>query len=165
MEKKNQPCYNKDGEFLGWFSPSIAVSTFVFLHVRATTYILATKRGVGCPNNVGKWNCQCGYLEFGESTSQAAVREVYEETGIELSDKWLIDWRWTDEPDENDNIIHIFTAALFGDMEDYPTTSKHSDTDEVAEIKWIPIDDIDKYEWAFNHDKIIKEIFKFKYTI
>lgn len=30
--------------------------------------------------------------------------------------------------------------------------------DEVESIAWISIDDIDKYEWAFNHYNTIKEI-------
>ena len=27
---------------------------------------------------------------------------------------------------------------------------------EVEDIKFIPIEDIDKYEWAFNHENLIK---------
>lgn len=29
--------------------------------------------------------------------------------------------------------------------------------DEVEAIGWIPVDSIDKYQWAFGHDEIIKE--------
>ena len=29
--------------------------------------------------------------------------------------------------------------------------------DEVEAIGWIPLDSIDKYQWAFDHDKIIRE--------
>ena len=28
---------------------------------------------------------------------------------------------------------------------------KGGEANEVDDVKWIPIEDIDKYEWAFNH--------------
>lgn len=158
MEKKNQPCYNKEGEFIGWFSPSIAVVTFVFLKSpEGNIYVLATRRGVGCPDNVGKWNCQCGYLDFKESTMEAAIREVLEETGIALRKNEITDWKWIDVPDENDNITHRFYAVLTGNIEDYSLTADYSEEGEVDGIAWIPIDRLYAYQWAFGHDKAIQE--------
>jgi hypothetical protein len=29
--------------------------------------------------------------------------------------------------------------------------------DEVTEVKWIPVSQIDRYPWAFNHKEVIKE--------
>lgn len=156
IEKKNQPCYNKEGEFIGWLSPAIAVSTFVLLKNGEDTFVAATKRGKGCPNNIGKWNCQCGYLDFKESTLTAAKREVFEEIGIKLDT--ITDWKWIDEPDENENIVHRFYAVLKGTPNQYPLTAKFSEKEEVSDIAWINVKDIDSFEWAFNHDSIIKEL-------
>ena len=32
---------------------------------------------------------------------------------------------------------------------------------KVEAIEWIPVDSIDKYQWAFGHDKIIKEFIEY----
>lgn len=44
--------------------------------------ILLARRGV--EPRLGLWNLPSGYLEFGESIEEAAVREVREETGLEV---------------------------------------------------------------------------------
>ena len=51
MEKKelrNQPCYDADGNFIGWFSRSIAAAIFVFCRdEKGNLYVLASERGKG----------------------------------------------------------------------------------------------------------------------
>jgi hypothetical protein len=37
--------------------------------------------------------------------------------------------------------------------------SNHMEKDEVENIRWIKVKDISGYEWAFEHDKIIKYVF------
>lgn len=45
--------------------------------------------------------------------------------------------------------------------------TSNSEEKEVDEVKWICLDDIDKYNWAFNHNELLKllkselETFKF----
>ena len=34
-------------------------------------------------------------------------------------------------------------------------SSRGGETNEVSDIKWIPIEDINKYQWAFNHKETI----------
>ena len=46
-------------------------------------------------------------------------------------------------------------------VEDINLTSKNSELNEVSDIKFIPIKEIDNYEWAFNHLELIKEGRKF----
>lgn len=158
MEKRNQPCYNKEGKLIGWLSPSIAVVTFVFLKTpEGNLYVLATKRGLGCPDHRGQWNCQCGYLDFEETTTEAAIREVLEETGIALRKDEITDWKWIDTPDENGNITHRFYAVLKGNIDDYPTTDYYSEEGEVDGIAWIDVRSLHIYQWAFGHDEAIKE--------
>ena len=31
------------------------------------------------------------------------------------------------------------------------------EVDEVTEVKWIPVSDVSRYQWAFNHLEVIKE--------
>lgn len=49
-----------------------------------------------------------------------------------------------------DNVSVSKSAVLAGNGE----------KDEVETIGWIPLKDVDNYDWAFNHKQILKEIFK-----
>jgi hypothetical protein len=42
---------------------------------------------------------------------------------------------------------------------DFTFSKKHNEGKEVGEIKWIKIADVEKYMWAFGHEKRIIEIF------
>ena len=80
----NCPCYDNEGNFIGWFSRSVAVTLVTFfIDKDKKVYVLASKRGKGTPDPefVGSWNVCCGYLDFNETCKQAAVRETFEETG------------------------------------------------------------------------------------
>ena len=59
--------------------------------------------------------------------------------------------------DKRQNVTFRYRCTIKENIEDINLTSKNSEEEEVSSIKWIPIDDIDNYKWAFNHDKIIKE--------
>ena len=169
---KNQPCYDKDGNFLGWFSRSVAVLAVVFGYDNDyNCYVLASQRGPGTPDPefVGSWNCCCGYLDFDESTEQAAIRETFEETGINLSDSSIsiTDMGWIDDPkaDKRQNISHRFLVILPKTIDKYEFSKKNNEKDEVGEIKWIPVSEVDNYKWAFGHDIIIKQFYmKVKYS-
>ena len=39
-------------------------------------------------------------------------------------------------------------------------TTKNSEKDEVSGIRFIKLSNIELYEWAFNHETLIKEIIK-----
>ena len=73
---KNQPCYDKNGKFLGWFSRSNAVVCVTFAKdLDGIVYVLASDRGEGTPDPefVGAWNLVCGYLDFNETLEEAAT--------------------------------------------------------------------------------------------
>ena len=166
-ELKNQPCYDKDGNFLGWWSRSVAVLAVTFgIDKDNERYVLASQRGPGTPDPefVGCWNCCCGYLDFNESTKMAAIRETYEETGIDISDCEFIDMEWIDEPgsDKRQNISHRFLVILSDTIDKYEFSKKNNEKDEVGEIKWIPVSKIDDYKWAFGHNEIIKRFYHMK---
>lgn len=79
-----------------------------------------------------------GKLEPEESPSEAAVREVREEVGIDLrvSDLSLLGrWSAVAANESNTDIVAtVFTAALA----QHPSASG-----EIAELLWIPMDDAD----------------------
>ena len=57
-------------------------------------------------------------------------------------------------------VKHLFKkkidSAVWAD--NIKTNRNHCEENEVDDIRWIPLEDIDKYKWAFGHDELIKEI-------
>ena len=67
---KNQPCYDKNGNFLGWFSRSNAVVCVTFAKdLDGIVYVLASERGEGNPDSefVGAWNVVGGDCDLIET--------------------------------------------------------------------------------------------------
>ena len=161
-KKYNFPLCHK-GRIL-WYSRSVATSLFVFAKdEQGELYVLANKRGKGTPDYQGYWNVICGYLDYNESGEQCVVRECKEETGIIISEDNLEMIGVETSPSANKQNVSIRYMALLNevlkegsDLMKFDTSN--SETDEVEEIKWINTKEIDKYQWAFNHDKRIKEI-------
>lgn len=162
---KNQPCYDKEGNFLGWFSRSVAVVNVVLAKDElGEWHALVSQRGEGTPDPeyVGCWNLCCGYLDFDETVEAAARREVYEETGVNIdSDSPIRFWMYNSDPvgDKRQNVSFRFITILSNPTIYYQEQFSHqnNETNEVGEIAFIKIQDIDNYKWAFGHDQIIKD--------
>lgn len=147
-----------------WHSRAIAVASFIFAKGKDDRwYVLADKRGEGTPDFQGLWNCPCGFLDFNETCAQAASRETYEETGIPLDPSYFRFVSLNDDPVDSNNqnvtVRHKVVITENTIEELTPRITTLGEKNEVADVRWIPINDIDKYEWAFNHDKLLKTIF------
>ena len=73
----------------------------------------------------GKWNGVGGKLELNESPSEAAIREVNEETGIslraaQLNSLGVLTFPSFKAEEHQDWICFIFRANLPGEISDYP---------------------------------------------
>lgn len=145
----------KINDKLYWISRSVAVAGFIFNKINGKLHILAAKRGSGAADNIGLWNCPCGYLDYDETTVQACNREIFEETGITLlkTDFKLFDIN--EDLEGRQNITFKYYAILDRPWLDGLFDLSNCEQDEVEEVKFIPIEDISKFEWAFNHDEII----------
>lgn len=160
---KNHQIKGEDGK-LYWVHRNIAVSSFIFkieLTLNGPLYfILANKRGTGTPDNQGKWNCPCGYLDFDETLNQAASREIFEECGLRIDPNKLTMLEINDNPDSHmQNVTVRYFCTLFSGFDNITLEErKGGEENEVEEVQWINVKSIDDYEWAYNHDKIIKRI-------
>jgi 8-oxo-dGTP pyrophosphatase MutT (NUDIX family) len=167
--------------FIGWFSRSMATVLFVFARNKSGEWcVLANKRGSGCPDFVGYWCVPCGYLEFDIDTRQNAVKELWEETGVHVKPKTLEFFGFEDDPSANHQNVTFRYYTVIGkklpkwipdriqgliDLKspktsDFKLSRNLSEENEVDEIRWIPISDVDKYAWAFGHEDLIGKIVK-----
>ena len=163
---KNFP-FEHEGQTL-WYSRSVACSMYLFIKVKRTGewYILVSKRGPGCPSAVGKWNVPGGYLDFNETLEDAARRECFEETGVEVTEPVTLASINTDLKSKKQNIVCSFFAVKKVDsLQDIEVTTKHSENNEVSDIDCWKVSYFKDYpedaakEMAFGHDKMIREIF------
>lgn len=144
-----------------------AVSTYTFACIDGIWCVLANKRGKGTPDYQGCWNSICGFLEGNESGEQGASREVYEETTLYIDPKKYKFAAVQTEPElcNNGNVSLRYIAVLnpidddtFIDTEYLNQTG--GEKNEVDSCKWIPIKDLKKYNWAFDHAESIPWAFK-----
>ena len=162
---KNFPVIDKDSGREYWISRSIAaVVCITAKSIHGDSYVLAVQRGKGTPDPeyVGAYCMPCGYLDYDETIVQAAQREVKEETGLTfpISDFKLVSINDNPLGDKRQNVTFRYMVNSNVPIEDLSKlfTTKNSEKDEVESIKFIKLKDIDNYEWAFNHQELIKEI-------
>ena len=164
MDEKmvNQPCYDKDGNFIGWFSRSIAVAVIVLCNDSdGNVRVLGAERGPEAADFRGCYNLPCGYLDFNETLEQAARREILEEVGLDLSDCELDLIGVQDDPVKSNrqNVTMRYVTTIYDKKcEKIEFSRDGNEGAEVGDIRWFKYEDIDSVKWAFGHDELAKEI-------
>ena len=135
----------------------VAVSGFVYAIVNGKYSILANLRGTGTPDYQGCWNAVCGFLERYENSKEGIAREILEECGfqIDVDDLKIVHIETEPEECNNGNVTIRHRAFLDKIIPQY-VEKEGGEENEVENVKWIPIDDIDNYKWAFNHRQTIE---------
>lgn len=166
---KNFQITDKETDKKYWISRSICtcVITVVTLY-GAPIGVLASQRGDKTPNEQGKWNLTCGYLDYDETTAECAQRELWEELGIKVPIERFQLYKVIDDPKKDwaQNVSFRYIVKLtLSDVLDYLHNSANLDTEsrggecsEVADIRLILTEDLPKYKWAFNHLDLIHEV-------
>lgn len=160
--RKNIPykVTTEDGKEKTVYDGRYACVTGIVIAVeKDTSYVLANRRGPGCPDYVNCWNMPCGYMDAG-SAEENVSREVFEETGLKLSpDKFS--FVGVSDTGKERNVTLRYGCIIMDGRKGVLTPEQLKDLggekDEVAEVKWINIKFIDKYKWAFNHDNVIHQ--------
>lgn len=135
----------------------VAVSGFIFAIVDGKYSILANLRGEGTPDYQGCWNAVCGFLECFENSKEGIQREIFEECGFIINTDDLKIVHVETEPEEcNNGNVTIRHRVFLGKIIPQYVTKEGGEENEVDSVKWIPIDEIDNYKWAFNHRKTIE---------
>lgn len=95
----------------------------------------------------GRLDLPGGFLEVGEHPVDGIVREVREELGvkIEVTGDPILPEIHTYGPDGG-YVLPIGFRSNIVEGEPNPT-------DDVAKIRWIPLDDVDAADFAWEHDR------------
>jgi len=147
-----------DGPHAGrtlWSGRYCCIVGIIIKIVNGEYYILANQRGSGTPDFQGFWNCPCGFLEGNESAEQGVAREVFEETGVIVDPKNLRLHSVQSDPKVCNN-GNVTLRYFCYDYHYNETERSGGEENEVADVKWIHAKDINNYQWAFNHDELIK---------
>lgn len=152
-----------------WLSRSMAVCNTIMVKHEDRTYVLMVKRGPGCPDEIGKWVLPCGYLDHSETLRMAAIRELYEETGVNVfsilahssikivfenyTDDNQMPWCINQSANGKQNItLHYGAFVKLSEDCSLPSYSiANCEPDEVDELKWIDVKTLYQYDIGFSH--------------
>lgn len=161
MSRQNKRYETEDGPI--WASRSVAVVHMVVAVIGDFPYILVTQRADTMEDAPGKWCLPCGYLDWDETVQEASLREVMEETKLDLT-KINEDDRMADNVllgvDSNPNTarqnvtIRMFTALTVDELPEVFLT------EETQAVMWASAPQIKELaeEFAFNHYQVIREM-------
>lgn len=170
MKFSNRPneCVTLDDGREIWIARHIAVAVSAIALVQNTPFILVNQRGTGVPNFQGYWNLPCGYLDYDETTQEAAVREVWEECGVnivpllEASHIAFFEQPWDvhSRPGgakQNVTIHHGFVVTVNALPE---VSAVNNEPNETMDIRWLPLAEVAELEFAFDHKPRISQFVK-----
>ncbi len=108
------------------------------------------------PPYKGYWALPGGFIDVKETLKQCAVRELAEETGVQLSEEDLKFLLIADNPkrDPRTRVISVVYLAE-GQMADFAPSA----ADDAAEVGWFPINTLPPL--AFDHSWILTEARRF----
>ena len=138
-EVEEQYCYK-------YPRPSVTADCIVFTREN-TPQVLLIERGdepfKGC------WAFPGGFMDMDETTEQCAIRELKEETGLEVTDVQQIGtYSKVDRDPRGRTITVAYLAVVESQME-------VKGQDDAAKAQWFPIDALP--DLAFDHDEIMKD--------
>ena len=91
----------------------------------------------------GKWSIPGGLVELGESVEQTVIREVKEETGLEVEKPEHIDVVDNVVRDENGEVKYHFVIIDYFVKLKGGTLEARSDAEE---LRWVAFDEVEKYD-------------------
>ncbi|WP_066973201.1 NUDIX domain-containing protein [Methanobrevibacter filiformis] len=98
------------------------------------------------------WGIPGGFVDYGESTEEAAIREAKEETNININLESLQGVYSKHDRDPRGHTITIFYNAT-GDFNEMKADS------DAKDINIFSYNDLEKISLAFDHNKILKDYF------
>lgn len=117
--------------------PQAAASAAIF---RGRTVLLA-ERGQG-PRK-GYWSFPGGRIEPGETAADAAVREIKEETGLDVDLRGVLDVHDIIQPNGSGGVsLHYVLAVYYGTCAQGDPVA----ATDISDARFVPIEDVARYQ-------------------
>lgn len=146
-----------------WISRSVAVLAITFFHHNGQVFVPLGKRSMTCPTEAGKYGLVAGYLDWDETASEAVIREVWEELGIDLTALGTPQRGSLEQPyyvfsDPNQDAAQNVTLRFFCRFEvrELPELKASG---EVDDAQWFLVQNALHMNLAFNHAEILKSCY------
>lgn len=142
MSRPNKCIKDTDGKEY-WISRSTVVIPIVFKYdiQNNDIYTLVERRGPAVSHQ-GEWCCPCGYIDWDESLEEACVREVREETGLELDEERIKLFEVSTDKHTKTQTIDLFYECWTAYESDFHT-DRIETRDEVLDVKWLKVAHMD----------------------
>lgn len=151
--------FEHEGQKL-WYSRSVVVSLYLYTRdEKGALRILANRRGHLNEVKPNYWNVPGGYLDFDENDLECAERECFEETGVKVnltrpceSDYCTSLLHHVDtNPTGHQNVTIVLTSFIpWNIAKQYTLTNAHAEPNEVDEVAWLRMDEVNNRSWIRN---------------
>ena len=127
-----------------WISPSISVDALLIVN----GFVLVVKRSADM-SNPNKWCLPCGFMDFNEDFLNACMRELHEETGVDVRAHNIINVDYQRPFALNGTAIQ-FVFELF----ERPIVNLN--INECIDFKWVSTSMLKDLDFAFGHNRLIE---------
>lgn len=132
-----------------WISPSISVDALVVVDDK----VLVIKRSASM-SNPGRWCLPCGFMDWNEAPLDACIRELFEETGIDIREADVLNADWVRPHALNGTALQfVFVLPELPEI--------NLDINECLEYALLSLDELPNYDWAFGHDILIENLMSY----
>ena len=134
------------GDSIKYKIPSLTVD--IFIHNENHEFILITRK-----NDPFKdyWALPGGFVDYGETTENAAIREAKEETSIDIHSLELFNVYSNPDRDPRRHTVSVFYLA-HGNFDDAKAN------DDAKDIRVFSFDDLEGLNIAFDHKMILDQV-------
>jgi 8-oxo-dGTP pyrophosphatase MutT (NUDIX family) len=169
----NEEVELKDGRKV-WLSRSPAAVLVVLGIYKDNIFVLIEKRSQTMTDAPGEYALISGYIDYNETSWEACVREAYEETGLNIlqykslfiNDDYSQPFFVNSDPQENRQNIALNHCIIIDFSKKLPKEIESYTNEEISEVKWLPIEYVQKYKFAFKHkERIYQAIEKYQHML
>jgi 8-oxo-dGTP pyrophosphatase MutT (NUDIX family) len=171
MKFKNRP--NEEVKLVdgrtAWLSRSPASICIILGVCNEKIFVLVEKRSP-IMDEGNKYCVVSGYMDFNETSWETCIRETYEETGLNLLKYKFLNKDYKNpffvntDPSENRQNIALCHCVIIN-FNKLPKEVELFKNREIVKVKWINVNMLKQYDFAFNHDKRIYQALEYNHRI